>query len=328
MRAEGLAERFAAHLEATGLLLGARNVVVACSGGGDSTALLVLLVPFARARGIVLVPAHVAHGLRGAAGDRDARFVADLARDLDLPFALRPVDVPEHRGKGESLEAAARRLRYSALLHLAGELGEGTLVGTGHTLDDQAETVLLNLLRHAGRTRGGIRPRRKDGVVRPLLPFTRAELRRVLELEGIPWREDETNENEKILRNRVRRRTLPELERRWPGVAARLSRAADAWTRRLDFVDGRIDAALEEAGAPLGGPFARTLLDRLEPEALGRLLVRAAGERGRVPGRAQVRRAVERLTRGDPRFEEAFGGLRLAADPRTVRLRAPSGTPC
>ncbi|HEV8268062.1 MAG TPA: tRNA lysidine(34) synthetase TilS [Thermoanaerobaculia bacterium] len=326
-----LRTRFAAHVESSGLLSDARNVVVACSGGGDSTALLVLLLPFAKKHGITLVPAHVAHGLRGAAGDQDARFVADLARDLALPFALRPVNVPEHRAKGESLEAAARRLRYASLLSLARELGEGTLetpVATGHTLDDQAETVLLNLLRHAGRTRGGIRPRRKDGVVRPLLPFTRAELRRALEDEGIPWREDETNENEKLLRNRVRRRLLPELEGRWPGIAARLSRAADAWTRRLDSVDGRIDAALEGAGAPLGGPFARTLLERLEPEAMGRLLVRAAGERGRVPGRAQVRRAVERLTRGDSRFEEAFGGLRLAADPRTVRLRAPSATPC
>src|SRR5258706_3930847 len=118
MRAEGLHERFAAHLEASGLFLGARNVVVACSGGGDSTALLVLLVPYAREHGIALVPAHVAHGLRGAAGEKDARFAADLARDLALRFALRPIDVPEHRGKGESLEAAARRLRYASLLAL------------------------------------------------------------------------------------------------------------------------------------------------------------------------------------------------------------------
>src|SRR6185369_9712446 len=95
------------------------------------------------------------------------------AARLDVPFALCPADVPGLRRKGESLEAAARRLRYEALLHLADELGPGSLV-------DQAETVLLNLSRRSGRSRGGVRARRGDGVVRPLLPFRRAELRAFL----------------------------------------------------------------------------------------------------------------------------------------------------
>ena len=190
------------------MLDGAPCAVVACSGGGDSVALLALLAAWAVPRGLRVVAAHVAHGLRGEAGERDALLAARLAADLGVPFALRPVDVKGRRRTGESLEAAARRERYAALLALAREIGPDTRVATGHTADDQAETVLLNLHRHAGRTRGGIRAERADGVVRPLLPFSRAELRAFLSSRGIAWREDETNENEALLRNRIRHQFL------------------------------------------------------------------------------------------------------------------------
>jgi len=318
-----LARRLAAHLDATGLVAGTGRVVVACSGGSDSTALLTLLVPYAAERGIVLVPAHVGHGLRGEAGHADARAAADLARSLGLVFAYRPVEVSKMRDPGESLEAAARRLRYESLLLLAAELGDGTLVATGHTLDDQAETVLLNLERRSGRLRGGIRPRRADGVVRPLLPFTRAELRAHLAAADVRWREDETNEDERFVRNRIRRRTLPALEAASPGTAARLARAADAWTRRLDAIDARIDAELSAAATTVQGPFPRGLFVRLAHEEAGRLLVRAAGGSGRVPGRKQVARVLLRLSRGDARWSEALGGLRLQVDVRVVSLVRP-----
>ncbi|HQR68209.1 MAG TPA: tRNA lysidine(34) synthetase TilS, partial [Thermoanaerobaculia bacterium] len=194
-------------------------MVAALSGGGDSTALLALLHDWASPRNVSVVAMHVLHGSRGRRGEEDAVFCARLAAGFGRPFAFRPVDVPGNRRSGESLEAAARRLRYEALLALAAETGEGTLGATGHTLDDQAETVLLNLHRHAGRTRGGIRARRTDGVVRPLLPFSRAELRALLAARGLAWREDETNEDERLLRNRIRRRELPALETAWPGAA-------------------------------------------------------------------------------------------------------------
>lgn len=269
----------------------------------------------------------MAHGIRGKAGEDDAQFVTDLAASLGIPFVLRPVDVPSNRRKGESLEAAARRLRYEALLGFAGNLGAGTCVATGHTLDDQAETVLLNLHRHAGRTRGGIRERREDGVVRPLLPFSRAELRAFLASRGVPWREDETNENERLLRNRIRRRELPALEASSPGTAARLARAGAAWSRRLEAIDRIIDAALAAAAAPLEGPWPRAAVSRLGPEGVARLLVRAAGARGAVPGRAQLSRAIGRLLRGEARLAESLAGLRLSADARVVRLARRPGRP-
>ena len=267
----------------------------------------------------------MAHGIRGKAGQNDAQFVADLAATLGIPFALRPVDVPSNRRKGESLEAAARRLRYDALLAFAGETGERTLVATGHTLDDQAETVLLNLHRHSGRTRGGIRARREDGVVRPLLRFTRADLRAFLSVKDVPWREDETNENERLLRNRIRRRELPALEAASPGTAARLARAGEAWTRRLERLDRTIDATLTMAGIRSEGPWPRSLVVELGPEGAARLLVRAAGARGGVPGRTQVFRALDRLFGGEARLAESLAGLRLSADARVIRLtRGPS----
>ncbi len=318
--------RFNRHLEESHLLDGASCVIVACSGGGDSTALLFLLhslsqdafpgspLPFD------LVACHVAHGIRGKAGEADALFVADHVATLGIRFFLKPIDVPKNRRKGESLEAAARRLRYGALLSLASELGPQTLVATGHTLDDQAETVLLNLHRHTGRTRGGIRARREDGLVRPLLSSSRAELREYLSSRGIAWREDETNENERLQRNRIRRRELPALEEASPGTAARLARAGEAWTRRLEILDGAIDVALTRAGIRSEGPWPRSLLVGLGPEGTARLLVRAAGARGGVPGRVQLSRAVGRLFGGETKVAESLAGLRISADSRVVRL--------
>lgn len=319
-----LRDAFRLHLDASGLLAGATALVAACSGGSDSTALLVLLAGEARRRGVPLVGFHVDHQLRGAEGHRDARAAADLASALGAAFVFRSFPVRDLREGHESLESAARRLRYESLLALGRDLGPGTLLATGHTLEDQAETVLLHLERRLGRTRGGIRPRRPDGVVRPLLPFRRGELRAFLEAEGTPWREDASNRDERFARNRIRHRVLPELEARWPGVAVRLARAADALTRRLDGLDARVDALLAGAGAPLAGPWPRPLFASLGAEAAGRLLVRAAGSEGRAPGRGQVRRVLERLAAGDPAFREAFAGRRIAADRLTVRLTPPA----
>jgi len=312
--------RFARHLEASRLLDGAPCAVAACSGGGDSVALLALLAAWAAPRGLPVVAAHVAHGLRGEAGERDALLAAQLAAALDVSFALRPVDVRGLRRRGESLEAAARRERYAALLSLAAEIGPGTRVATGHTADDQAETVLLNLHRHAGRTRGGIRALRADGVVRPLLAFTRAELRAFLSTRGIAWREDETNENEALLRNRIRRREIPALETASPGAAIRLARAGEAWSSRIEALDRRIDEALAGAGVPLEGPWPRPLVVSLGKEATGRLFLRAAGAAGAVPGRRQLEKAVGRLFGGEAPWAESLAGRRLSADSRVVRL--------
>jgi tRNA(Ile)-lysidine synthase len=316
---EPLEDRFARHVEEEDLFAGESTLVVAHSGGSDSTALLLLTRAWASPRGVAVTSAHVAHGLRGAAGDEDARFCAYLAASLSVPFTLCSVDVPAGRRKGESVEAAARRLRYAALLALSGSLG-GAPVLTGHTRDDQAETVLLHLERRLGRGRGGIRTRRDDGVVRPLLPFSRAELREFLAEKGIAFREDETNENEGFARNRIRRKVLPEMERKDPGRSARLARAGAKWGERLDALDRRIDKKIAEEKISSNGIWPRSFFTRLSPEEAGRLLVRAAGAGGRVPGKAQVKKVLSRLARGDKTFGEEFAGGRIEVDPRKVRF--------
>ena len=336
--AESLPDRFARHLARTGLLAGVGRLAVACSGGGDSTALLLLVRGWAASRGMPVAALHVAHGLRGEAGLADARFCADLTARLGVPYGFLSVDVPSERKKGESVEAAARRLRYGALLAVAA--GTGAVILTGHTRDDQAETVLLHLERRLGRGRGGIRAKRPDGVVRPLLEFSHAELRAWLEAEGVPWREDETNANEGFARNRVRRSVLPDLETRMPGATERLARAGEAYSKRLDALDERLDRAMAEEKISLKGNWPRRFFTRLSNEEAARFLVRAAGaasEGGgaagaggaggagrpsplpRPPGRKQIEKVLLRLRR-DPVFHESFAGRRLTATPRFVRL--------
>ncbi|MBK9062814.1 MAG: tRNA lysidine(34) synthetase TilS [Acidobacteria bacterium] len=324
--AETLPDRFARHLAETGLLERADVLAVACSGGGDSTALLLLVHGWALPLGIPVVALHVAHGLRGEAGLADARFCAELAARLGVPYGFLSVDVPAQKKKGESVESAARRLRYRALLSVAGEMEAAVL--TGHTRDDQAETVLLHLERRLGRGRGGIRASRPDGVVRPLLPFSRSELRAYLEGRGVPWREDETNANEGFARNRVRRTVLPGLERRMPGATQRLARAGEAYSERLDALDRRVDRMLGEEKISLKGNWPRSFFTRLTDGEAARLLLRAAGAigAGRPPGRKQIEKVLLRLRR-DPVFHETFAGHRLTASPRFVRLSPSKKSP-
>ncbi|MBK6406361.1 MAG: tRNA lysidine(34) synthetase TilS [Holophagales bacterium] len=280
-----LRDAFARHLAASGLLDGASALVAACSGGADSTALLALLVREATLRDLPLVAFHVDHQLRGEEGHRDARAAADLATQLGLPFVFRSFPVRDLRVAGESLESAARRLRYESLLALGRDLGPGTLLATGHTLEDQAETVLLHLERRVGRSRGGVRARRSDGVVRPLLPFRREALRDHLRAEGVPWREDASNADERFARNRIRHRVLPALEARWPGATLRLARAAESLTRRLEGIDARVDAAPRFEGHPPRGSMAPRARGRPRP-GVGRPAPRPGRRGGRAPSGA------------------------------------------
>jgi tRNA(Ile)-lysidine synthase len=203
------------------------RVAAAVSGGADSVALFCLLLELRADLGIVLSVAHVNHKLRGKESDEDERFVAELARQHALELYVReaPVDgrssseIGSEIGSGKSsgIEAAARELRYDFLRELARE-GRVDKIATAHTLDDQAETVLLRIFRGTGiRGLAGIYPRivfeeqgREFGeVLRPLLGFRRAELQEFLRERGQSWREDSSNRDTAFLRNRVRHRLLP-----------------------------------------------------------------------------------------------------------------------
>jgi tRNA(Ile)-lysidine synthase len=192
-----LVSDFIGHVRRTGLLEPGDRVLVACSGGADSTALLLLVAKSARRLGLASVTiAHLDHGLRADSRD-DAAFVERLAARLSLPFATQHRRIRPRRG--ESPEAAGRRVRYDFLERAARGAG-ATKVVTAHHMDDQAETVLLRILRGTGpRGLGSIRPERalRKGstvrLVRPLLAFRRERLREWLVRWGEVWREDPTN---------------------------------------------------------------------------------------------------------------------------------------
>jgi tRNA(Ile)-lysidine synthase len=226
-------------------LVGAGDrVVVALSGGPDSTALFWALREVLPGLGASLAgAAHLHHGLRGAAADEDEAFCRELCRGAGVPLVVEHSDVRALAGaQGRSLEAAAHEARM-AFLERARRALDATLVATGHTLDDQAETFILRAVRGAGRAAlGGIRPRRGH-LIRPLLDTARVDLEAWLAARGLPSREDATNRDVRIPRNRVRHEVLPALVAAWPGAVRALSRAARGSAEDADLLDQLATAA-------------------------------------------------------------------------------------
>ena len=266
-----LAERVLSHIQRQELLTPGDRVGVAVSGGIDSVALLRLLLELSSELGIVLSVVHFNHKLRGAESDADQEFVAQLAREFDLEFQVDGNDVAERaRADGVSVETAARELRYGFFRSLLGEASVDepqrlkpnsektsfrgaalTKIVTGHTLDDQAETVLMRIIRGAGlRGLGGIHPRLlievDDGeisgeIVRPLLGIRRRELEQYLKDIGQSWREDSSNTDERFTRNRVRKLVVPLLEQEFnPAVAENLAELAEIARGEEDYWENEI----------------------------------------------------------------------------------------
>jgi tRNA(Ile)-lysidine synthase len=196
-----------------GALPAAGRYLVACSGGADSLALTDALALL----GIPLVVCHVEHGLRGDEGLKDALFVENFCRRRHLPFYCRHVDVKTYcRTNGLSVEDGARKLRYQALASCAKEQQTSCIL-TAHQKDDQAETVLLHLLRGSGTNglAGMAAERALPGgllLCRPLLTLSGAELRNYCRARQLSWCEDCTNSDETYTRNRIRRSLLPSLK--------------------------------------------------------------------------------------------------------------------
>jgi tRNA(Ile)-lysidine synthase len=244
-----LAQKLCHFIRRDELLHPGDRVGVAVSGGPDSIALLRLLLRLRKELGIVLSVVHVNHKLRASESDRDRDFVCSLAREHKLELRSMEVNVAQHASQaGISLETSARELRYKFFREL---LGEGSSskpeldkVATGHTLDDQAETVLMRIIRGTGmRGLRSIQPRIEvqaeygsGEIVRPLVGVRRSELQRYLADIGQSWREDATNRDLKFTRNRVRQLVLPLLEREFnPGIVEGLAELADIARVEEDF---------------------------------------------------------------------------------------------
>jgi tRNA(Ile)-lysidine synthase len=274
------------------------RVLVALSGGPDSVAMLHVLRELER-RGELAVAgvAHLNHGLRGADADQDELFCRELATGLALPIEVGRADVARlARERRRSLEDTARTVRYAFLHDAAGRL-DADVIAVGHSLDDQAETFLLRLIRGAG-TRGlaAIRPR-AGRVVRPLLEIRRADLRRYAADHDLAFREDATNQDLGFARNRVRHELIPQLERYSPAVQAILAGEAALAGEDEEYLEA---AAIESSASIVlrterGLEIDAARLAQLPPALASRVVRRALvdGSAGRFVGRQHVERVLE-----------------------------------
>jgi tRNA(Ile)-lysidine synthase len=256
---------------------GAR-ILAAVSGGPDSVALLHLLARHAPPRGLEIAVAHLDHALRpGSAADR--RFVERLASDLELRCFAERRGVADLRRRDESLEEAARRVRRTFLLAVLKRSGADR-IATGHTLDDQAETVLMRLVRGGGPTSlGGMAESGPGPFVRPLLRVERRDLRAYLERRHLPYRDDPTNRDPRFDRNRVRRLVLPLLsEALNPRAARHIVEAAERLRDDASALDGLAAEQYRKTRRRLAGRKLRLAVGPLAaaPVAIASRLVRFA----------------------------------------------------
>ena len=341
-----LAHRVVHHIRRLELLKPGDRVSVAVSGGADSVGLFRLLLELRDELGIVVSVVHFNHKLRGPESEQDQEFVSALARDLDLEFHTSIGDAAaEAAATGTSIEAAARTLRYSYFGELLSDEADGTRrvdkIATGHTLDDQAETIMMRVVRGTGmRGLAGIYPvyelEQDDEVagevVRPLLEVRHDELTGYLTDIGQPWREDSSNTDKKFTRNRLRQVLMPLLEREFnPSVAQGLSELSEIARGEEDYwqneVAGWIGTAIhwtepdwaipEQAGLVQLQPFNPELQERLhEP---GPLVMNATVDRVWLVSEplAVQRRAIKAIgdLAGFPlEFKHVEEVLRFAAD--------------
>jgi tRNA(Ile)-lysidine synthase len=258
------------------LLRAGDSVLVACSGGPDSTALLHLLLELSRDIPFAVSVAHFNHRLRAQAA-ADERFVQDTALALELPYYAGRADVrASARRLGIGIEDAGRRLRYAFLERAAAEAGAAK-IATGHNRDDQAETVLMRLLRGTGPTGLAGIPGIRDGlIIRPLLGLGRDEILGYLRDRKLSWRTDDSNRDERFLRNKIRHTLVPYLEKNFaPAVVRSLARLASISRGEDEFLER---AALAAAGRAFRQESGEVLLDaaalrRLHP-AVSRRVVR------------------------------------------------------
>jgi tRNA(Ile)-lysidine synthase len=314
------------------LELEGRTLLVAVSGGIDSVALAHALHEISQATDLKLSIGHVNHGLRGSESDADEAAVSALAATLGVPARAARVDPHAVRTAGPSrdrptLQEAARALRYAALERMAEETA-AACIATAHTADDQAETVLLRLLRGTGPDGlAGIPERSPNGrVVRPLLHSTRAEIERFAAERRLVWREDASNASGVYARNRLRHDWLPGLARAFnPRLLRALAGLAEAQRKDSEWIEAHVAReALERFG--MHGAWLRIETEgwRDLPEALTFRLARSALDRcggARLASRRHLERMDAYLRRGAlGRTLELPGELRLTRDRSGVRL--------
>jgi tRNA(Ile)-lysidine synthase len=313
------------------------SVIVAVSGGPDSVCLLDLLNALKDELGIQLMVAHFDHGLRPDQDEEETRFVASLADALGLPFASEKANQDLGTGSG-SLEERARNARYRFLEGVRKQVS-AQKIALGHTLNDQAETVLMRLLRGSGTSGlAGIPPKRDNTIIRPLIDVTRTEIEAYLVQKALTYVTDTTNMERQHLRNRIRLDLLPHLEKYQPrivnllGRTARIMRSdevflessAEAWADKViersekgeilipldsfvELPDALRNRIIRQTLTIIGGGLRRISVRHMEGiNALARGI--RAQARMHLPGGVMVKKVYDKLifSRGEEREREAL----------------------
>lgn len=292
-------------IEANRLLAQGELVVVGVSGGPDSLALLHALKALAPVLDFGLMAVYVDHGLRPAETEGERQLVAAVADRLEVPWRAGGVAVREYaRSQGLSLEHAARRLRYRFFEQVASEIGAGR-IAVAHTADDQAEELLLRLLR--GTARGGLSgmaPLARGRIIRPLLAVNKAEVLAYLQQRRVDFAEDSSNQDLRFVRNRVRLELMPWLERRFnPRLRETLCQTAAVLQDEEELLGSLAESAYREALLSPGEGEAEVTLSRevfvAQPRALQRrLLEKALRAMGIKPAGRQIEQLLKGVGRG------------------------------
>lgn len=228
--------RVLAFADCHGMLPAGSTVLCALSGGGDSMALLTCLLALAEERDLTVLAAHYDHQLRGEASQADAAFVADWCRRNQVPLTMGRGEVAAQAARqGTGLEETARAMRYAFLEETARAVGAAA-IATAHTADDNAETVLMHLIRGTGlKGLGGITPV-SGNVIRPMLTITRQEVEDFLQEWCVDHIEDSSNKSDAFLRNRIRHHVMPLLRQENPKIGENLSQMALRLRQEEDYL--------------------------------------------------------------------------------------------
>lgn len=271
-----LTKRVAETIERHKMLIPGDKVLIGVSGGADSVALLHLMIALRAVMDLQLAVAHLNHGLRSNASEREAGFVEELSKKLGLLFHCEKIELDPHQG---SLEERARRARYRFFRRLLQKHGYNKLA-LGHQADDNAESVLLHLLRGSGiRGLSGIPPQRGGVIVRPLIETSRSDIKAYLKSCGIAHIEDASNSDIRFQRNRIRHQLIPLLQRDYnPNICIALNRLAGLCRDEQTWLNTMLQPILESALIDCGSEWLELRADRLldAPPAAQRRLIRMA----------------------------------------------------
>ena len=323
-----LEEKTEAYIRKHFLLAPGEHVICALSGGCDSVCLLLAISQLSERLGLRGVSAiHVHHGIRGKEADRDEAFCRALCERLGIPLEVRHEDVPAFAAQnGESLEEAGRKRRL-VLFGKAARALSGAKVAAAHHLDDQAETVLMNLIRGSGPAGlAAMRPLREDEngfvLIRPLLWASRKEIEAYVRARGEGWCEDSTNDSGENTRSRLRQEIMPALEKIRPGAARHIAGLAEKQAAQEAFLAEEAESAFRSVSLPDGSLDAERLA-AAGPVLRQRVLSLWLAENGGLKDVGEVHfAALEDLLGGQSgRKTDLPGGRCVQREQRKIRLK-------